>query len=467
MRFNYPSAVFLLRYRNKWKTRLFRFIIVAHLCDMASSGQAIPPSAAAMPLGFRAAAVKVDITPEDSQHLLGYGTRKSKGVYNRIFHRIVILDDGISQFILVSTEICIISPAEYERVLARISSRFGIPPSCFWWATTHTHSAPEVGEPSLDKIFLGERYQHSVDTVYTALVEQKIIDGIEQARRNLVPAQLGVGWGFAQANINRRAIDSNGKAFLGMNPDGAVDRRIGLVRIDRLDGTPLALIANYPLHGTVFGDRNLEIIGDAPGIVAEYVEQQMGGLLLFINGAAGNLAPIYSTDVNARAGRLEQFRVLLGDKILSANHRIFSVGNSIKLKTGVVIVETPRKHGLGWPTDLNNYARATSSGLNLVRIPIHFLKINDEIVIWSAPLELFCEIANTIRDRSPSPFTFYFGYVNGWLGYMLPALEYRYGGYEVSVSPYTPEAANTLIEAVAGYLQGEMQSEQGEKNNLR
>ena len=43
---------------------------------------------------FRASVVKVDITPDSPQWLLGYSARKSTGVHDRIFHRIVAMDDG-------------------------------------------------------------------------------------------------------------------------------------------------------------------------------------------------------------------------------------------------------------------------------------------------------------------------------------------------------------------------------------
>src|SRR5215213_11242044 len=54
------------------------------------------------PNRFRAAVVKEDITPEDAQMLLGYDPRRSTGVNDHIFHRIVAFDDGASQFFLVS-----------------------------------------------------------------------------------------------------------------------------------------------------------------------------------------------------------------------------------------------------------------------------------------------------------------------------------------------------------------------------
>lgn len=402
---------------------------------------------------FRASVVKVDITPEDSQNLLGYAARKSSGILDRIFHRIVVMDDGTTQFILVSSDICLFSPAEYDRMAAKVKSLYGINPVNFWWTVTHTHSAPEVGPPGLGSVFMGDRYKHEVDPAYTIMIEQKMLDAIGEARKKLVPAKLGVGWGFSQANINRRAVDIEGKASLGLNPDGPVDRRIGLIRIDKSDGTPLVLLSNYAIHGTVLGGAFTKISGDAPGVVAEYVEQKTGAPLLFLNGAAGDLAPIYSVYPTPEQGHLGQFRVLLGDKILEANQKIINEPGEVKLTSGSLIIETPRKPGLGWPADMSAYTRAGNTGINLIRLPVRFLRINNNIAIWSAPLELFCEISNEIRERSPYPYTFYVGYGNGWLGYLPTASAWKYGGYEVEVvCPYTPAAAKDLTEGVLGYL---------------
>ena len=411
---------------------------------------------------FRAAVVKVDITPETPQWLRGYNPRESTGILDRLYHRIIALDDGKTQFFLVSSDLVGFSPAEYHKITGLLKRGYGIDPLNVWWSATHTHSAPEVAAqfkgvpyPSMaNRSKLSEA--HKIDTLYTAMLEQKLIDGILEARNNLAPARLGVGWGYSQANINRRAIDVDGKASLGLNPDGPVDRRIGLLRIDKEDGSTMALIANYAIHGTVLGQENLEISGDAPGVVSEYVEQQIGAPLIFINGAAGNLAPIYSVYPNPRAGHLGQFRVLLGDKILEANQKIHSTMESVTLVAGSLTVETPRKADLGWSSDLGEYTSTTNSGINMVRLPVRFIKINDNLAIWSAPLELFCEISNEIRDRSPFPYTFYFGYTNGSLGYLPSESAWEHGGYEPNVSPFTPAAGNDLIESVVGYLQGEL-----------
>jgi len=407
---------------------------------------------------FRASVVKVDVTPDSPKWLLGYGPRQSTGIHDRIYHRIIAMDDGVTQFFIVSSDFCVISPSEYDHVASILQRELGINPLNFWWSLTHTHSAPEVGVPGLPETFMGERYKHEVDTAYESLVARSLVNGIIEARRKLAPARLGVGWGFSQANINRRALDENGKASLGMNPDLPVDRRIGLIRLDKEDGTPLALIANYAMHGTVLGSVT-KISADAPGIVAEHVEQKTGVPMLYINGAAGNLAPLYSTYPNPESGHLNQFKVLLGDKIIEANKKLIATTNSVKLFTGALTIETPRKENLGWPSDLGKYTRTTKAGRNMVKLPVRFLRINEDIAIWSLPVELFCEISNEIRDRSPFPYTFYYGYTNGWLGYLPTEKAFQHGGYEVeTVSPYTPAVERDVKESVLGYLQGEMRS---------
>ena len=424
------------------------------------------PSAAAGSL--RASVVKVDITPDKPQWLASW-VRQSTGVHDHLYYRIVVLDDGETQFFLVQSDLCAISPSTYDEVAGELERETGIKPLQVWWTVTHTHSAPEVGPLSLPAAIapsMSNRYQHEPNPEYSGWVEKKLIEGVKQARAQLEPARIGVNWGMAMANINRRARDVEGPAFMGMNPDGPVDRRIGLIRLEKADGKLLALIANYAMHGTVLGKGNLQVSGDAPGVVEEYVEEKLGVPMLFINGAAGNVAPIYSVpsvypDFDSgpmqhhTAGQhLTQFRVLLGDRILEANRLLGPTTPQVKLSLGETVVETPRKTGMDWPPDMGNYIRETSTGATVVRVPIRFLKINNDIAVWAAPLELFSEIAIAIRNSSPFPYTFYFGYCNGWLGYMPTKAEFAYGGYEPSASPYTDQAEEDVTHAVLSYLQG-------------
>ena len=230
-----------------------------------------------------------------------------------------------------------------------------------------------------------------------------LIDAVRTAREKLEPARVAFGSGVAMANINRRAMDVDGRVSIGLNPDGPVDRQFNLIRLNRPDGSLIALIANYAMHGTVMNGQNLKVSGDGPGVVSAYLEQKLGATVLYVNGAAGNIAPIYSVYPTPSAGHLSQFRVLLGDRILAAVASLGPGTGDVTLRHAEKIVETPRKTGLAWPDELAAYA--ASDGRPLVRLPIRFVRINDT-VIWSAPVEMFCEISMDVRDRPRSPIRF-------------------------------------------------------------
>ena len=403
---------------------------------------------------LRASVVKVDITPDKPQWLLGYAPRQSTGIHDHLFHRIVAMDDGKTQFYLISTDICLASPSVYDEVTQTIEQQTGIKPSSVWWTFTHTHAAPEIGPPGMGEVFLGTRYNHDHNTEYSAWAKQQLIQGVKDARDKLQPARLVVGWGYASASINRRAHNEEGEDFLGLNPDGPVDHQIGLIRLEKADGSLLALIANYAMHGTALGGENPLISGDAPGVVAEYVEEKLGAPMLYIQGAAGNQAPIYTVQKDFKAAHLDAFKVLLGDHIIAANAHLGPASPEVELTLGQQIVESPRKEGLAWPADLGNYTRTTSAGVNMIRMPIHFLLINHDTAIWTAPLELFVEVSMGVREHSPFPYTFYFGYANGWLGYLPSKEEFASGGYEPHVSAFTPEGGPDLARVVETYLSG-------------
>ena len=139
-----------------------------------------------------------------------------------------------------------------------------------------------------------------------------------------------------------------------------------------------------------------------------------------------------------KSGHLSQFRVLLGDRILQANARMAGRhgGRHASRRSNLRRVASeagPRRGRRNFAT----YSRVDNCGKRVwCGCPIRFLKMN-ETCVWAAPVELFSEIAIDIRNRSPFTQTFYFGYTNGWFGYLPTAAAFAEGGYEPATSVFT------------------------------
>lgn len=409
---------------------------------------------------FRASCVKVEITPEEPQWMHTFAKRMTTGVLDPLFHRVVVMHDGNTEFVLISSDLIGFTAAYYDRFCERLRETTGISSEQVWWTFTHTHSSPSMDRSGVSSQLKSERDFSAENTQYMEIVQSRLLEAIRQARSTLEPARLGIGQGKSLANYNRRSRDADGRINLGFNPTGPVDRRIDLLRLERADGSPIALIANYPIHGTVLGYyKNYEIgntliSGDVPGIVARHVEEAIGAPMLFIQGAAGNIAPLYTMSIDHKRGHLTEFKVLLGDEILEANETIRDTSVSVELHVGErLMIESPLRDDIQWPEPLNRYLKVTESGQRMIHLPISFLRINEDIVIWAAPCELFCEIAMAVREASPFPHTMYFGYTNGTFGYIPTESAFAEGGYEPDKAcVFTPRVERDITQGVLQYL---------------
>ena len=113
-------------------------------------------------------------------------------------------------------------------------------------------------------------------------VLEKTIEAVRQAHARLEPVRLGVGTGHENEIMeNRRLILKSGRTVdvrhaysLPANEEvaevGPVDPEIGLLRLDRLDGSTLAVIFNFachPIQGVPGGRNTADLSGIAGTII--------------------------------------------------------------------------------------------------------------------------------------------------------------------------------------------------------
>src|SRR5262249_53443959 len=149
----------------------------------------------------------------------------------------------------------------------------------------HTHSGPTYSE-------VPEALQHAAPGIVSA---------IRSAASSMTPARIGTGWGATFIGFNRRYVEMDGtvRMFWRNEPKTPttfpVDPTVGVIRVDRADGNPLAILVNYSCHPVIFGPDNLQYSADYPSEMRRYIEQRMGhgSMAFFLQGAPGDINPYF------------------------------------------------------------------------------------------------------------------------------------------------------------------------------
>lgn len=135
-------------------------------------------------------------------------------------------------------------------------------------------------------------------------VEQRTIQAVKAAVQKLEPVMVGMGTGTEDRIMeNRRLKLKSGRTVdvrhaYSLPPDeeiaevGPVDPQIGILRLDRKDGTPLAVVYNFACHPIqgVPGGKNT---ADITGFASQVIEDNLGPdtIALFVQGCGGDINP--------------------------------------------------------------------------------------------------------------------------------------------------------------------------------
>ena len=143
-------------------------------------------------------------------------------------------------------------------------------------------------------------------------VVERTVKAVKQASRNLVPVKVGVGTGYeARVQENRRLKLKDGREVdvrraysLPPNAEvigaGPIDPEIGILRLNRPDGTTLAVVYNFAMHpiqGAANGGNTADITGFASRVIEDALGD--GAMALFIQGCGGDINPARYKDVDS------------------------------------------------------------------------------------------------------------------------------------------------------------------------
>jgi len=377
--------------------------------------------------------------------------------------RVLLLDDGtapIGMAVIDMTSIAEDMIADMKAILADVA---GVRPANAVICASHTFSAPHVSGAG--------QAPSGTDGVRRAF-EAALEAAAKNAVASLRPARLGFGSGVSRVNVNRDAQTQQGW-WLGADDAGFTDPTLGMLRIDGLDGRPLAILMNHAVQSLIMdgseraGGGRL-ITGDLAGAAARHVEAHYGGetVALFLVGAAGDQAPILQANrhvvnddgnvgridiheggfilVDLLGERLGGEAVRLAEKVKTEQTPTLELRRESVTVTGLAL--SPRNAPVG-PVVSHLYVEAGP-----VEVPVVLMHLGDIAFVGVQP-ELAASIGAWIREHSPFPNTIVATMVDGAAKYMPDAASYDRFNYEARNSPYKKGTAETAASAIVTLLE--------------
>jgi len=433
----------------------------------------------------RAGVARVTVTPPIGIPMFGFAGRgPAGGIHDDLTATALVLegpqarlngdaqDPGVSRLAVIACDLLFLRAEEVRAVRQAIAQLTDIPPDQVVIACSHTHYGP-LTEPDRDE-------QGPQVETYLANLVHLLAGAVAMARARTVPCRLGFGQGEVRIGINRRERMADGQIILGQNPLGPVDPRVAVLRIDGVDGSPLAAVLNYACHPVSLGGKCTDISADFPGTARRLMEEETGATCLFLQGATGNINPLLMGWDWTHLARLglplgaEAVRIYwsaapsaepTGSGLAAASSQLQLpplLPSSIEegretiamLETERVRVSAAGEEGALWWAE-RRLARARK-GLDAlqggtpvppVEAELMALRLSDSVGLVTAPGEIFTEIGQAIVARSPFPHTLYATYTNGTIQYVPTRAAYEEGGYEVThACQVAPEAGEQIEE---------------------
>ena len=423
----------------------------------------------------------------------------SEGIHTRLRASALVIEREGEKFALVQADLGGLPYALVQAVQDRIAGT-GIDGEHVVLSATHTHSAtgPIWPADNLGYQALGGDF---FDPRVFGLTADGIAEAIVEADAALEPARVGLGTSELDGASNNRAFEAfqeNEDVPDAREEELKTNRTVTVVRADAADGEPIGVWSNFAVHPTSFGDSNLLFSGDNVATATRMVEDEIGGTLVWANGAEGDVSPNGSprapdgepleyVNGSAASANMAGIKVaegivaawedaggrLAGDLELGAQQTFklldgdeadgMPVGPITALGAGIVSEGfCSPVDGVAGPGQGAKFPLVAGVGLVPQTAPISLLRIGDT-AIAAMPFEITTQMGRRIADAvtreagGELDSTVIAGLANGYLSYASTPEEYDTCGYEGSFTlfgrhqgPLLRDTAGSLVPSLLG-----------------
>ncbi len=354
--------------------------------------------------------------------------------YEDIYARAIVLSDGKEHCAFITCELLAIPNPKYIR--AMLQEAYGINPMAVIFGVTHNHQAPMyraemmgmgAGGPMMGPPPSEEAL--AADAHMTQVVYDGIKDAVGEAIAKLRPAKMAVGSGPSYINVSRDWPTPAG-TLQGPNFQAYSDKELVVMKVEGIDGKPIAMLLNYGMHGNVlftlrYAGSFSAVGGDIQGRISRYVERAVGGDYVcgWAIGAAGDQNPIISTcdsfpqvqedgsytverstyDPQTMMALMDRLASIQGLDALNIAAGITTYTEDFKLRYGSTVKECS-----GWKPQRRGEPTAKRELGDNVKHWLHLIAVND-YGFAGVNCEAYSKLGRIVKDVLPYEKSMVFG----------------------------------------------------------
>lgn len=457
---------------------------------------------------LRAAAALIDITPP-----VGAPTANKNAVpattaiLGSLQAGLLLFDSGNRRLCLISAE-TFVAGSFGQAIRRAVAEVLGIRADAVLVAETHNHSCPApCGQYEFDP--LGSLHLPQ-ESAYHRRLKEDVVAAAAALPAKLESVRLSRGRALEYSlTYQRKRRRGNGTTYLLRDHDpawvGLIDPELIVVRCERLDGSPLAVMVNFSGHPATTLNLNRPVVDpDVAGRAIRHLTAHLGGPelpYLYLTGFSGDinfrhflggperaetlalglaqrmveacaaLEPVSGATIAARSSHsaiplapLPARAALEAEKaelleFIDRVHAEETLGREMEV-VGYNFSRTMTSYHkaniarmmLGWTEwALDHHTRQQPFPKELI-IPLQAMRIGD-LALMTWPAEPFAALGVAVKRRSPFPVTLTVGTANGTFGYVGGVDDVRDQDYMSAfyrhthfLPPFAPPAGDALVE---------------------
>jgi len=372
---------------------------------------------------------KVDITPGKEVYIAGYGqNRLSTGTHDPVWARCLVLEIGNTRTAFLALDLVGLFLGDVEKIRNGAANEL-LPAENIIVSSTHNHEGPDtmgLWGPNI--------MQSGVDDDYLLSVREMAVKCIKSAEKNLVKAEIKIGQTYVDG------VAKNGR------DEGILDPVLVAMQAT-CDGETIGTLVNFANHPEALGSENTLISSDWPNYMYNIIEDLLGGVCIFQNGALGGMVTPdvrnHSFEETERVG-LTTGRCAIGC-LEGATHMdcrgIDHISSKIRIPVANEKFLALRNAGI--------IKRDFVDGE--VETEIHLLRFGS-VEMVTLPGEALPGVGLSVKKLMKAEHKILIGLGNDELGYIIPEQDFDKTKYEESMS-VGPKAAPRIEDAIKSMYQ--------------